>query len=234
MFMADSEKKTIISLFAHPDDELGSIGTLVNHAERGDNVIMGWTTYGELTTMFPDFSPEEVKRERMRHANEIVKIVGAQKAVILDLGDSNVQQTREQRIAVAKFYVQERPDVVITWGVSNVHPDHRNTSFLALDAIKFARINRIVETDKPHRENVKLLMYYEEGSPFQVKYVDISEEVMEKVKAAAQFYADIYKWKNTPDWTITRRRSRGYEANTKYAEKFNVRFEFDKPSPYVI
>ncbi len=52
--MADSEKKTIISLFAHPDDELGAIGTLANHAERGDRVIMAWTTCGELTTLpFP-------------------------------------------------------------------------------------------------------------------------------------------------------------------------------------
>ena len=68
--MTDEEKKTIISLFAHPDDELGAIGTLTNHAERGDEVIMVWTTYGELTTMFPDYSTEEIKKERRKQGRE--------------------------------------------------------------------------------------------------------------------------------------------------------------------
>ena len=232
--MADSEKKTVLSLYAHPDDELGAIGTLANHAARGDRVIMCWTTYGELTTLLPDLSIEEVKKERRRHTEEIAKIVGAEQVDILDLGDSYVQNTREQRIAVGKLYVKYRPDAVISWGTQNAHPDHRYTGYLALDGIKMARINRILDTDEPHRKNVKLLSYYEKGNGFPVKYVSLKEESLEAAKAAAQFYADIYKWKDVQTWVIDRRRSNGIESNTKYAEKYNVRFEFDKPSEYII
>lgn len=232
--MADSERKTIISLFAHPDDELGAVGSLANHVERGDRVIVAWTTYGELTTLFPDNNIDEVKEERTRHGEKIAKILGAEKAVFLDLGDSMVQNTRDQRLKVAKFYVEEKPDAVFTWGLRNSHPDHRYTGYLALDGIKLARINRVVETDSPHRKNVKLLHYYEKDSGFPTKYVDIPDESMEKAKACAQFYADIYDWKNVESWTVDRRRAYGLEANTKYAEKFNVRFEFEKPSQFVI
>lgn len=232
--MADTEKKTIISLFAHPDDELGAIGTLANHVERGDNVIMVWTTYGELTTLLPDLTIDEVKKERRKHAQEVANIVGAEKIRILDLGDSMIQNTRDQRVSVARMYVEERPDAVITWGLQNSHPDHRYTGYLALDAIKLARINRVVDTDKPHRKNIKLLSYFEKGNGFPVKYIDIPKDSMEKAKSAANFYAEIYDWKKVDQWVVDRRRSYGLEANTKYAEKYNVRFEFDKPPRHII
>jgi len=232
--MADSDNKTILSLYAHPDDELGAIGTLANHVERGDRVVMCWTTYGELTTLLPDLSIDEIKKERRRHTEEVAKIVGAEKVEILDLGDSMVQNTREQRVAVGKLYVQERPDAVITWGFQNSHPDHRYTGYLALDGIKMARINRIMETDEPHRKNVKLLSYFEPGNGFPTKYISLTEESMEKAKAAADFYAEIYNWENVQNWVVDRRRAYGMESSTKYAEKFNVRFEFDKPPQYVV
>lgn len=231
--MADSEKKTIISLFAHPDDELGAIGTLANHAERGDRVIMAWTTCGELTTLFPDMSIEDVKKERIRHGDEIRKIVGAEKIRFLDLGDGYIENTRDQRISVAKMYVEEKPDVVVSWGLHNNHSDHRNTGYLAVEAVKFARINRITQTEEPHRKDVILLQYFEKESHHPVKYIDVTDK-MEVCKSAANFYAEIYDWKNVEDWVVNRRKSIGMESFTKYAEKFNMRFNMNKPDKYVI
>ncbi|MHA2090507.1 MAG: PIG-L deacetylase family protein [Candidatus Kariarchaeaceae archaeon] len=231
--MADSEKMTIISLFAHPDDELGCIGTLANHAERGDRVLMAWTTCGELTTHLKDLSPEETKKERVRHGDEIVKIVGAEKAIFLDLGDGYIENTREQRIEVAKLYVEEKPDAVITWGYHNNHSDHKNTAHLALEAIKFARVNHLVGLEDNHRKNVVLMQYFEKESADPVRYVDVTDTI-EQAKAAAQFYAEIYDWKEVEDWVIGRRRARGMESFCKYAEKFNVRFDFTKPSKFIL
>ncbi|MCG3254706.1 MAG: hypothetical protein KAU62_01385 [Candidatus Heimdallarchaeota archaeon] len=33
-------RKTILACVAHPDDEVGCIGTLVNHVEKGDKVVL--------------------------------------------------------------------------------------------------------------------------------------------------------------------------------------------------
>lgn len=43
-------KKTILACFAHPDDELGCVGTLANHAKNGDRVVIAWTTSGEMAS----------------------------------------------------------------------------------------------------------------------------------------------------------------------------------------
>lgn len=226
------EQKTIISLFAHPDDELGAIGVLANHAERGDNVILAWTTSGELTTLFPDLHEDEIKRERVRHTEEIRKIVGAQSTHIFDFGDSMVSNSREQRVEVAKFYAQHKPDVVVSWGVFNSHSDHRATGQLALEAIQFARINKIVEQE-PHRKNVKLLSYYEKQYGFPVKYIDVTDN-LNTIIEVADFYAEIYGWKNVHKWINNSRTANGMEAGCEFAEKYNVRFEYHRPTKYAI
>ena len=44
----------LMAVFAHPDDELGCVGTLAKHAARGDQVMLVWTTHGELASQFGD------------------------------------------------------------------------------------------------------------------------------------------------------------------------------------
>ena len=114
-----------------------------------------------------------------------------------------VQNTRDQRIQVGKLYVEEKPDAVITWGFNNPHPDHRYTGFLALDGIKMARINKIMETDTPHRKNIKLLSYFEKGNGFPIKYVNLNKDSMEKAKEAAHYYGDIYGQHIQSDGTLS-------------------------------
>ena len=43
-------KETVLAIFAHPDDELTTVGTLANHSQRGDRAILAWLTYGESAT----------------------------------------------------------------------------------------------------------------------------------------------------------------------------------------
>ena len=51
--MADSvsSRKTVFACFAHPDDEVGALGTLANHGDCGDRVVLAWMTCGENTSM---------------------------------------------------------------------------------------------------------------------------------------------------------------------------------------
>ncbi len=232
--MDESDKKTIIALFAHQDDELGAIGTLKNHVDRGDNVILAWTTNGELTSLFPDdYSVDEVKKERRIHGEEIGKIVGASKTIFLDLGDGYIENTREQRKAVARMYVEEKPNAVISFGIFNNHSDHKNTGIMAYEAIKFARVNRLVEMEENYRKNIVLYSYFTRESNLPVKYFDVTDS-MDTIKEALNYYASIYKWKDAKQWITDRRRAHGMESNCKYAEKFNVRFDESKPDKYIV
>ncbi|MHA1352788.1 MAG: PIG-L deacetylase family protein [Candidatus Heimdallarchaeaceae archaeon] len=44
--MEDINKLNVLAIFAHPDDEVGAIGTLLNHIEEGDNVDILLLTRG--------------------------------------------------------------------------------------------------------------------------------------------------------------------------------------------
>ena len=230
--MVDSEQNTIISLFAHPDDELGAVGTLANHVEKGDRVILAWTTKGELTTHLPDNSIEEVKEIRVGHGKAICEILGADEIHFFDFGDSMVENSRAQRVELAKFYAKEKPSAVVSWGLHNTHSDHKNTGLLATEAIQTARIKNVIRIE-PHRKNTLLLQYAEKQSIFPVKYIDVTD-VMEKVMACGKFYSDIYEWKNANDWMKKSRSRHSLESGVKYAERFNIRFEQSKAGRYIL
>jgi len=44
--MNDNHKPlNVVAVFAHPDDESGAVGTLMNHSDRGDNVYVVMLTH---------------------------------------------------------------------------------------------------------------------------------------------------------------------------------------------
>ncbi len=230
--MEDSEPKTIIAIFSHPDDELGCVGTLANHVQRGDQVILAWTTHGELTTLLPDMGEEEIRRIRQQHGEEIRKIIGAASIKFFNMGDNLVEMNQKNRLDIAKFYAETKPNAIITWGENNSHSDHRNTGDLALLAIQTARIEKAIGME-PHRKNVKFLRYWEKQSQFPVKHIDVTD-VMDTVLECGNYYGEIYNWKSVEKWMRNSRIAKGMESGVEFAEKFNVRFEFAKPSKYIV
>ena len=78
----------VVAVFAHPDDEAGAVGTLMNHSDRGDNVYVVMLTHGENASSLKG-SHDEIKLTRQGHVNQIEKIIGAQYR-LMDLPDSGV------------------------------------------------------------------------------------------------------------------------------------------------
>lgn len=133
----------ILAVFAHPDDELGCVGTLAKHARRGDEVMLAWTTHGELASQYVDQSDEEVRRIRREHGAWVAEKLGGE-SHFFDMGDSRMTGSREEALQLARLYARFRPDVVITWSDDNPHPDHRMTAKIAFDAVTLARIPKIL------------------------------------------------------------------------------------------
>lgn len=225
----------LLAVFAHPDDELGCVGTLARHAARGDDVMLAWTTHGELASQFRDTSAEDVRRIRRGHGAYVAEAVGAS-FTFFDMGDSRMTGGRDEGLALAALYARFKPDAVITWSDDSPHPDHRSTAKIAIDAVTLARIPKVLadagENLEPHRTPVRLYQYPTLGSGRPQVHVDISDEV-ELVKRLFRFYADFYRWPSTADDFVAARRAAGREAGVDLAERFELRRPVAPARPYL-
>jgi len=215
----------LLAVFAHPDDELGCVGTLARHAARGDAVMLAWTTRGELASQFADASAEKVRSVREGHGAHVAGRVGAE-FTFFDMGDSRMTGGRDEALSLAALYARFKPDAVITWSDDSPHPDHRMTAKIAFDAITLARIPKILaesgEALAPHREPVRLYQYPTHGSGRPQVSVDVSDR-RELVRELFGFYAEFYGWPANADDFIAARRAFGREAGVELAERFELK-----------
>jgi len=234
----------ILAIFAHPDDEIGCVGTLAKHAARGDDVLLVWTTLGELASQFGDAPHAEVTRVRQEHGAWVAARIGA-RHTFFDMGDSRLTGSRAEALQVAKLYAAFRPDAVITWDDHHAHPDHRMTARIAFDAVTLARIPKIVREPLPeanvpaalqgpglpesdqvaleaHRDAVRLYQYHSPASPYPDVHVDVTDTIDVGTEVFA-YYRSFYGWAYSEAQYLEQRAFLGRQAGVRYAERFNVR-----------
>ncbi|MHA2357281.1 MAG: PIG-L deacetylase family protein [Candidatus Heimdallarchaeaceae archaeon] len=213
--MTDNEQ-TIFACFAHPDDEIACVGSLCNHVDRGDKVVLAWTTSGELASHFNGMEFDEVKKIREEQGKVVGEIIGCE-TLFLGYGDTHVRSTRENALKMAKVIAEVKPDAVITWSLNTRHPDHRGTANIIYDALTYARIPHITEPSAPHRPplHIPMFLYYEEFSTLPVIHIDISKN-FEKVEKIANLYGDFYKWTRVSDWITTMKHADGLRCGVMY------------------
>ena len=133
--------KTILGVFAHPDDEsMGPGGTFAKYAAAGHRVVFVTATdggAGRLYTERPDDNTE-LRRLRREETVKAAAILGAQSLGFLDWDDGKLHElnTLDVEVEVAKIIRREKPDVVIAFHGSGIsyHNDHRVMTMAALAA----------------------------------------------------------------------------------------------------
>lgn len=226
------DAKTILAVFTHPDDEIGCVGTLANHASRGDRVILAWMTYGEMTSFFGDMDSDRIAEERKKHGDRVGGIIGCT-TLFLGYPDTNVSPTRDASLAMASLIATNKPDSVITWNSRTRHPDHRGTRQIVFDGLVYARIPKLVAPLEPHRVEVPVYQYFEERTHYPTSYVDITES-MDKVLSVVDFYAGFYSWEGALERVKSARHATGIECGVLYAEKFLRIARFSESRKFVV
>jgi LmbE family N-acetylglucosaminyl deacetylase len=227
-----SSRKTVFACFAHPDDEVGALGTLANHVDRGDRVVLAWMTCGENTSMSKGKTPAEVARERRAHGYEVGKIIGCD-VTFFEYGDTQVQLTRDAAVRMGQFIAELKPDAIITWDSFNSHPDHRETAKIIMDGIRFARLPRLVEPHTPHRLELPVYQYVDRRSRDPIVFVDVSEQI-DKILKAVAVYSEAFDWTDVEERVRVRRASLGMECGVRYAEQFSVRQRITPALTYLV
>jgi LmbE family N-acetylglucosaminyl deacetylase len=120
---------TILSIWAHPDDESYlAAGLMAAARDQGQRVVCVSATAGERgtadTTTWP---PERLGHRRRQEAAAAMAILGVAEHRVLGLPDGALEQYEDEgRLAVAGLFDEVDPDTVLTFGADGMtfHPDH--------------------------------------------------------------------------------------------------------------
>ncbi|HWL43506.1 MAG TPA: PIG-L family deacetylase [Ilumatobacter sp.] len=120
---------TILSVWAHPDDETYLAGGLMAAAvDSGQRVVCVTATAGERGTGDPEtWPPSRLGRVRSLEATAAMAVLGVTEHHVLGLPDGELAEHADEGTAlVGQLLDQVRPDTVVTFGPDGItfHPDH--------------------------------------------------------------------------------------------------------------
>ena len=221
------EHVDILTIAAHPDDvELTCAGTLIRMVQQGYSVGIVDLTQGEMGTRgTPEIRAEEAEAARA--------VIGARFRERMNLGDSRLTASIENRLAVAETIRKTRPRTVILPYWEGRHPDHYTASVLGYEACYAAGLKQLAVSGEPHRPKKILYasMYWEVRPSF---VVDISPFFDRKIEAincfASQFAGNLREvtelypaWGRLIDRVSTQCKYFGHLIGADYAEPFVVK-----------
>lgn len=200
--MQDFQFQRAMVIFAHPDDaEVQCAGTTALWAEAGKEVTYVVVTKGDKGTQDPALSPEVLVAMRQEEQLQAARVLGVGKVLFLDHPDGELEVNLVRRRELTGIIREHQPEVLVThdpWMRYQMHPDHRATGTLALDALISARdrlyfleqIARGLSTCRVRR----VLLFASEQPDF---WMDISPTLERKIEALGRHRSQVVQW---PEW----------------------------------
>jgi N-acetylglucosamine malate deacetylase 1 len=166
----------LLAIAAHPDDvELTCGGTLLKMAQQGYKTGILDLTAGEMGTRgTPD--------TRAKEAARAAKILRVSYRGTLGVPDSDVQPSRQNKLALAKVIRKLRPHTVILPYWEARHPDHYHASTLGYEGCFLAGLKALPIEGEPFRPFKILYCTSFEGMPATF-VVDISKQYATRRRA---------------------------------------------------
>jgi len=229
-------KVRILSVIAHPDYAVLNIGgTLIRHAEAGDDLFVVSVSPGELgigSVLYPARSRPELVRLRTAELQAAAKILGVREARVLDFEDTAIENTAALRGALADLIRELKPDLLIAHWPQDAHPDLRHTGQATLDANLAACLGYLKGKHPAHAARKAYAFGMQSALGFTPELlVDITSAVDRKVEAAnamESVHQEIVKlrYAHAPErWTdffLCQNMCWGQEAGVRYAEAFTL------------
>lgn len=224
----------ILAIGAHPDDlEILCAGTLAAYSAQGHHVTMCVVTNGELGS--DRLSREATEETRRWESERSAALLGAE-LLWLDEPDGFLFDTPQLRNKLIHAVRTARPDVLIVHSPSDYHPDHRTAGTAALNVRQLGSC-ALIETGQDVTSSIPAVLFMETltGAAFEPDvWVDISSTIETKLAMLTQHRSqnDWLRSLHGIDYTdfVHRHDSmRGLQAETRYAEGFQIHRGFPVP-----
>ncbi len=136
-------ERTVLAIGAHPDDvEIGMGGTIAALVAAGHRVTILDLTNGEPTPMG---SPERRRAE----SEEAARVLGVARRITLGLPNRYLEDTVENRTAVAEVIREVRPELLFIPYWVDAHPDHVAAERLSEAARFYAKLTKTEMRGEP-------------------------------------------------------------------------------------
>ena len=231
---ASNGMKTIMGIFAHPDDpEFFCGGSFARWSAEGKRVIFVLATSGDKGSN--DLSTTSEKLVAVREAEEQAAAarLGVKEVIFLRYPDGELQPTLDLRRHLARLIRLKKPDAVVTndptarwYGTHYInHPDHRAIGDAALDAVFPAARDHLtfpelfqVEGLAPHRVTTVYLC----GTHDPNARIDVTAHLETKIAALREHKSQIVDMEE-----MERRQRENVDAEfvgdgPRYTEAFRV------------
>jgi LmbE family N-acetylglucosaminyl deacetylase len=217
----------ILAVGAHPDDiEILCAGTLARYAQAGHALTLAVFTCGDMGDL--KVPPPELAILRKKESEAAAAILGA-RLLWPAITDELVFPNEEQRRTMIDVIRQADPDVIITHGPSDYHPDHRYVSQLVFDSYFQKGLPHIPGQNQTACRFGRTQVYYMDNlagiSFVPADYVDITS-VMETKRRMLECHQSQVKpmrelaHTDLLDLVEIQSRFRGLAAGCTYAEGF--------------
>jgi LmbE family N-acetylglucosaminyl deacetylase len=190
-------RKTIVGIFAHPDDEtFGAGGTLAKLAKTNDVYIL-CATKGEIGQNF--LKKGKLDDLRARELQNAAKILGVKKVYFLGFTDGTLSNSLYHKLAakITARLKKLRPDTIITFepqGVSG-HIDHITVSMVSSFVFwKLDFVKNLWQVARPYsKQRFDYFIYFPKGYKKEEidKTVNIEDVWDKKVKAMMEHKSQI-------------------------------------------
>ena len=163
----DWRNKTLMGIWAHPDDELSASGTMAKLVQNGNTVILVFLTSGNKGSRDLTMTSERLAKIRRQEDIEANKVLGIPEENILFMGydDGMLEYVPEKELVekVCRLIRKYRPDGVMCFDPGDEYvnwhkTDHRMAAKVALDGARAAAYHLYF----PHH------LIYENLQPFTV------------------------------------------------------------------
>ena len=142
----DVVPKTIMAVFAHPDDEIDVSPLLAKLALQGHKVYLAIATKGDMGIRDHAKIPagDSLAHVRARETECTCKTLGINPPVMLGMDDGKLANWNALAVLREKLdsvFVMYKPDIVITWGAEggSGHPDHRMVGAVVTELFQSAQ-----------------------------------------------------------------------------------------------
>jgi bacillithiol biosynthesis deacetylase BshB1 len=221
--MSAEFRADVLAIAAHRDDvEQTCGGTLLRMAARGLRTAILDLTQGEAGT-------RGTADERAREAENAAQILGVGWRQALGFPDGAIENTFQNRIAIARVLRQLRPRVVILPYWQARHPDHAMVGTLGYDACFVAGLKKVDAGAEPHRpfKIVYASLYADVRPSFVVDITPFIEQRHRALMAYRSQYANqqtgsglFVPEEEIRERTFAEARHYGLLAGVKYGEPF--------------